>query len=406
VKLLVLALGAFAIGTDLFVIAGILPGVAGDLDTSIPAAGQLVTVFAIAYAVLSPALTVALGRVERRRLLVAALGLFTAANVITAAAPVFPVALMARVAAAAGAGLFTPTATVMAAGMVREELRGRALATITAGLSTAQVVGVPIGIAVGNVASWRATFALISVLGAAAALGVAGFLPRIPAPSTAGLRSRLGVARRPGMMPVLALTSFGLAAGFITFTYLAPVVRHTFGLGPLALSPLTFLFGLLGVGGNLLGGWLADRAGGDRAALVSLLGTVLGLGLFAAAATLAGWVARWEVWSVALTGFVVWGVFGWGLVPAQQHRLLTLAPDAAQVAIALNSVAIYAGITLAGAMGGVAEALSGPAAVTWTATAVALGSLLLGLLTARLRDPQLVARRAGAPVPPADGRAG
>lgn len=382
-KLLLLALGAFAIGTDLFVIAGILPGVAVDLHTSVAAAGQLVTAFAIAYAVSSPLLAAASGKFERKQLLMAALAGFAAANVLAAVAPSYWVVLLARVGAAVSAGMFMPAASALAAGLVPVEQRGRALATITGGLSAAQVLGVPIGIALGGVAGWRATFGLVAAIGAVAALGVAAFLPRLAPAPAAGLRARLEVARRHQVPVILAVTSIGVAGGFTTYTYLAPVVHHTLGVGPPALSPLTFVFGLLGLAGNALGGMMADRIGGARAAAVSLAGVAAGLALLALASILPPGAAPVAVWALALLGFVTWALLGAGLLPAQQHRLVDSAPDAVQVAISLNSMATYVGITAAAALGGAALGAGGAQAVTWTASVVAALGMLLAILTAR-----------------------
>jgi predicted MFS family arabinose efflux permease len=382
-KLTVLALGAFAIGTDLFVIAGILPGVAADLRTSVALAGQLVTVFAIAYALSSPLLAGVTGRVERRRLLVVALAGFATANALAAGAPSYWVLAVARIAAAAGAGMFMPAASALAAGLVPADQRGRALATVIAGLAGAQVVGVPIGIAVGTVVGWRATFGLVAVLGGMSAVGVAAFLPPLATPPAAGLRARLEVATRPQVLMILAATSIALAASFTTFTYLAPVVHHTVGLDARALSPLTLLFGMVGVGGAALGGWMADRFGGARAAAASLAGVTVGVALVALAATLAPGASALTAWALLTVGIVLWALFGSGFTPAQQHGLIGSAPDAVPVAIALNSVAIYVGITLAGALGGAALAIGGPQAVTRVSVALAALGSLLALLNAR-----------------------
>jgi predicted MFS family arabinose efflux permease len=182
---------------------------------------------------------------------------------------------------------------------------------------------------------------------------------------------------------ILAATSIALAASFTTFIYLAPVVRHTVGLDARALSPLTLLFGTVGVGGAALGGWMADRFGGARAAAASLAGATVGLALVALAATLAPGAPALTAWTLLTLGFVLWALFGSGFTPAQQHGLIGSAPDAAPVAIALNSVAIYVGITLAGALGGVALAIGGPQALTRVSVAVAALGSLLALLNAR-----------------------
>ncbi|MDC7337413.1 MFS transporter [Streptomyces lydicus] len=142
-RLLLLALGTFAVGTDSMVMAGILGLVARDLDVSVPAAGQIVTVFALSYAVLAPVLATAAARWPRRRLLLTALTVFTVANALSAVAPTYPILLATRVLAAAGAALYTPTANAVATTLVPPERRGRALATVLGGMTVATALGVP-----------------------------------------------------------------------------------------------------------------------------------------------------------------------------------------------------------------------------------------------------------------------
>ncbi len=172
--LLVLAAGAFAVGTDTFVIAGILPAIAHGVGVSVSWAGALMTGFALTYAVGAPVLSVTFGRLPRRGLLVAALTGFAIANALAAVAPSFALLMVARVVAALAAALFTPTASALAAELAPPGRRGRALAAVAIGLTVAQVAGVPLGSLAGSLLGWRAT---VAVLGAAAAIGTRAALP-------------------------------------------------------------------------------------------------------------------------------------------------------------------------------------------------------------------------------------
>ena len=180
-----LALAAFAIGTEAFVIAGLLPAIAGDLQISVAAAGQLVTAYALTYAIGSPIIAVTLNNMDRRAVLTLALAGFIAGNLLAVVATGFPLLLVSRMLMALGAGLCMPTALGVSVAVASPERRGRAVALVTAGMTVATVVGVPLGTLVGHLFGWRATFVLVALLGAVALTGLFLGLPRgLPKPRT------------------------------------------------------------------------------------------------------------------------------------------------------------------------------------------------------------------------------
>ncbi|MBG6106222.1 putative MFS family arabinose efflux permease [Micromonospora vinacea] len=344
-RVYLLALGSFAIGTDTFVTAGVLPAISGDLHVSVAAAGQLVTIFAVAFAVFAPLAAALLAGVPRRTLLLAALGLFAAANLLSALAPDFTVLLLTRVLAAAGAAAYTPTAAAGAAALVEPERRGRALAVVLGGITAATVLGVPITAYVGMQLAWRATFLVVAGLAVLALVALAVVLPAVPAPPPAGLRARLAVLAHPQVLLAILTTVLYYVGGFVVYTYLAPALSGGTAVTAAALAGFLLVFGVAGLIGNALGGRLTDRAG----AAPVLLG---GLAVFAAALLL----FPAAIGSVAGTTVVlaVWGVSAWALTVPQQHRLMAFAPGAPAVAIGLNSSATFLGIGLSGLVGGVA----------------------------------------------------
>jgi hypothetical protein len=190
-----LALAAFAIGTEAFVIAGLLPVVSADLQISVAATGQLVTAYALAYALGSPILAVAFNNFDRRDVLTLALSGFIAANLLAVASTSFPLLLASRVLMAMGAALCTPTAIGVAVALASPERRGRAVALVTSGITVATVIGVPFGTMVGNQFGWRATFVMVAALGAVALAGVLYGVPRGLPNSTATLGERLWFGR-------------------------------------------------------------------------------------------------------------------------------------------------------------------------------------------------------------------
>ncbi len=342
-RILVLALGTFALGTDSFVLAGILPAIAHDLDVSVAVAGQLLTVFALFYALGSPSLAALTGTISRKRLLIISLSVFTCANVAAALAPTYAVLVVARAVAACSAALYTPTAAAAAAAIAPPEKRGRALALVTAGLTASLVLGVPLGAWIGGSLSWRVTFWVVVALAALATVGIRTLLPDVGSPPNVRLRARIALLAQPSVITALSFTVLGLAGAYTVYTYLAPLLLHETHLTVIGVSAMLLVLGLASVVGNLVGGHAADRWGARRTLVV---GTIL-LGV----ALLVMPLAAPFVMAAGLV-VVVWGVAGWLNGPAQQQRLLTLAPDQPAVILSLNASGLYLGIAIGAAVGG------------------------------------------------------
>ncbi len=341
-RLLVLALGTFAIGTDSYVIAGVLPRVAWTLHVGVAAAGQLVTAYAAVYALLTPVLAATTSRWPRKRVLATGLGVFVAGNVVTAFASSLGLALVGRAIAGLGAASFTPVAGATAVALVAPERRGRALAVVVAGLSGATALGAPLGTWIGNTADWRATLWLVAGLGALAAAGVVLVLPAMPATTSPRLRERLAPLLDPRVTATLATTLLVMFGIFLVYTYLSLVLDRATGRSGVRLAALLSIWGVAATTGNLLSGALVDRLGSRW---------IVGGAIVLAALDFAfmPWTsARFATASLAL---VVWGLAGWGMVVAQQHRLVGLSTLGAPLLLALNSSAIYLAVSTSSATG-------------------------------------------------------
>jgi MFS transporter, DHA1 family, inner membrane transport protein len=367
-RTLILALGTFAVGTDAFVLAGFLPDVAKSLHTSTAGAGQAVTVFAAAYAVASPVVATLTARFPRRLLLVAALVVLAAANAASALAPNLPFLLAARVLAAAGAAGYTPTAGAVSAALVRPEMRGRALSVVVAGLTVATALGVPLGDAVGSVMGWRAALGLVAGLCLLTAIAAAALMPTLPGSAPVPLAARVAALRRPGVATVLPLTALGMAAAYTVYAYAIPAL-HALGIADGATAWILSAYGVGAVAGNLAAGIAADRLGPTR---VLVAGYTLMAASMAAFAVLAATGVHAPLLVVLLA--VVWGASTWCQTPPQQHRLFSAAPAEAPLLMALNASAIYVGIGIGTAAGGLLVA-SGAAKMFTVAALVACGAL-------------------------------
>lgn len=384
-RILVLALGTFAIGTGTFVVTGILGGVSEDLSVSLGAAGYLVTVFAAAYALGSPLLVAATVRVARRRLLSMVLSLFAVANIAAAVAPTFSLLLGTRVLAALGAAVLTPVAGAVAAELAPPEHRGRALSFVVGGLSVAWVIGIPLGTVVGDNYGWRASFLLVAALSAAAALAVGTLLPNVENTSSGtGLASSLAVAKRSGVLVTVTITALGIAAGFVVLTYVRPLLENLTGLSEAGIGWMLLLFGLASVAGTALGGYVADRFGYGRSVVAILV--VLTVSLFCFSLLPAIKISSPLV--VLGTGIVLvtWSVVGFALIPLQQYRLIGVAPEDENEVLSLNASAIYLGQGLGSGLGSLVLGYASLSSLGWAGAVCAATALVMLTLGERPRQ--------------------
>jgi predicted MFS family arabinose efflux permease len=374
-----LALAAFAIGTEAFVIAGLLPVISSDLQISVAATGQLVTAYALAYALGSPILTVAFNNFDRRDVLTLALSGFIAANLLAVASTSFPLLLTSRVLMAMGAALCTPTAIGVAVALASPERRGRAVALVTSGLTVATVIGVPLGTMVGNQFGWRATFMMVAALGAVALAGVLYGVPRGLPNSPATLGERLAVARHPGVLYALATTVLWAIGGFTVFTYLT-IPLQGLGFNAADISLALLIFGSAAAIGNLLGGMLADRFGPSPMAAVGLAAMATALVLLSL--VLKSATPDHARYAVLLLIFG-WAIAGWAFYPAQIASIIRIDPRSSVIALSLNASALYLGFALAAAAGGVVLSILGPTDLGWVGGSSVAASLAVLLFRGR-----------------------
>jgi len=377
-----LALGAFAIGTESFMVAGLLPVLAADLQVSAARAGQLVLLFALSYAIGSPVMAALLARFGRRPLLIASLAAFSALTLAASMAHGFAQLAFARVALGLVAGVFLPTASAVAAAMVSPALRGRALAIVTGGGTVAVALGVPLGAWISGWGGWRTAYLLIAAAAALATLGLALGLPRTlaQAPAAAKRAPAFAVAREPGVLPALLISMLWATGGFSFYTYIALFLSETLGFGAEGASAVFFAIGVAAAIGTAAGGWATDRFGADRMAQGFALMLVLILGGLSFSAQM---LPRGLALPLIVGLSALWGFAGWGFGPAQAVRLIRLAPERAPMTLSLNASAIYLGIAAGSALGGMAIELAGVGTVGWVGAACQFTGLMLLLRAPR-----------------------
>jgi MFS transporter, DHA1 family, inner membrane transport protein len=381
--ILTMALGAFAIGLTEFAVMGLLPQVAADLAVSVPAAGNLVTVYAVGVVVGAPLLTAAGARLPRRTLLLLFMTLFAVGNGLAALAPGFGTLLAARFVAGLPHGAFFGVAALVAADLAGPARRASAVGRLFLGLTIANLVGVPAATVFGGAVGWRPAFALIAAVALVCVGGMALVVPRgTGGGAPAGVRAELAVFRSPAVLLALAMVVLGCGGLFTFSTYIAPMTTEVTGWPPAAVPVQLALLGLGMTAGTFLGGRLADRMDSGRAVTV-VLGAQSAVLLAAVPAVHSPVLAPFAAFAV--------GALSLALVPVVQ----TVVLDAARNAPVLASASMQSGFNIANALGAALGGVvltaglgySAPPAVGAVLAALGVGVAMLARRRASVAQP-------------------
>lgn len=395
VAIYIFSLCTFAFGLSEFVVAGLVSAMAQGLHAPIEAVGAAIAVYAFGAALGAPLLTAMVSHWRDRRILAVAMAVLAVGSLLMSLAPTLPVLLGVRFVVGLAHGVFMAVASDAATRLVGNERAGRAVSVVWIGLTLALALGVPLGTWLGSVWSWRAVFASIAGLALMGLAGLAGFMSapssgsaasgaasgsataaasngtgRAPDNAPAGLRAGLRVLAHPRMLITAGIGVLVSVATFSFFTFVSPYVLQVTGADVQRLSAAMLLFGVFSIGGNLLGGYLADKMAADRAALLALAGLAANL--------LALYLARQVGWAVvALAG--VLGLVFFCIVTVLTLRLLKQAqrdvPGSTAVAAGLNIASFNLGTALGGGLGTVAIATAGLAALPLAGAAVAVAAM-------------------------------
>ena len=375
IALYALAAAAFAIGMAEFVVVGILPAIATDMNVDLPTAGQLVSLYALGVALAAPLLTAATGRIDRRLLSVGLMICFVIANLVAWYASNYTMLLVGRVLAGMVQGVFYSMATVLAANLVAKEKSGHAIAMVFTGLTVALVSGVPLGTFLSELFDWRATFLFISILGLASAVAQWIFLPkRIERPEPAKLIEQLSVIAVPRMLLVFLITCLGYGGAFIAYTYLSEMLQKVTGFTASGVSVVLIFYGIAVTLGNIYCAKLADRKGPIKALVI----------MFAVLSIVLAFIAPSASNPYTMVPLVmVWGAMAFGSIPVLQLYVVQqaekYAPKSVDAASSMNISAFNSGIALGAWVGGIVVAQYDLLATGFAAAVVVASSILLVL---------------------------
>jgi DHA1 family inner membrane transport protein len=376
-RLALLSAATFLVGTNGFVIAGLLPDIAEGLGTTANGVGLSITVYAAVVAVLAPTVATFLVRVPRTALIAIGLVITGVGIALTAVADDLPIFALGRAVAGVGGAGIVPTAVAAAASMVPPARRARAIAVVTLGFTFSTAIGSPLGTAVAHVGGWRLALAAVAGLALLLAVVVAVTVRRIPLPPPMSLARRASVLAVPGILLALGSTVLTITAFNIAYIYSSTFTAQATGGSGVLFAGLLLAYGTGGIVGNQLAGRLTDRYGSRIVGSVLMAVHLLALAVMPLA----------EPSYVALAiVFVVWGVAAFGTGIAVQDRLAAIDPSRAAVSISWYSTGVYVGIALAPILGGWALSGWGASQVPHAAALAVLGAVVffqLGFLTPR-----------------------
>jgi len=349
-KLGLLAAGLFLSGTNAFVIAGLLPNLADEFNSTEASIGYSVTVYALVIAVAAPAASILLARVSRTTLIASGLVLMSAGTLITAITSSVEIFTLGRAVAALGGAVLVPTATAAGPALMPPQRAATAIAFITLGFSLATAVGAPLGTALGASFGWRAPFYIIAILALILAAVVALLVRGVPIPPSSPVLQRLRPLRDI-RVDIGLITTLLLILGFnVVYLFSASVTSEATGNSGSLLAILLFVFGLGGVAGNLAAGPITDRFSARTALTVFL-------GIQAVVLILIAMIGR-TFW-VSIVLFAVWGATALAAPVPVQQRLATINPPTAGLALSWFTSAQYLGIALAPILAASAAGIGG-----------------------------------------------
>ncbi|GAB6259218.1 MULTISPECIES: MFS transporter [Peribacillus] len=343
-RVYLLAIVSFVVGMVELIIGGLLDIVANDLDVSLGQAGFLMTVFSLAFALAAPILLSVTQRVERKRLTLITLVIFLLGNVIAILSPYYSILLFGRIIAASSGSLLIALCLTMVPNIVTEQYRARAIGIVFMGVSASLVLGVPIGLMLGNAFGWRAPFIMISILTLVSMAGVFFFLERMAPKPSIPIRRQLRTLKNRKILFAQA-TSFVMLTGHLTlYGYLTPFLKMKLGLDGTWVSIVYLIFGIAAVVGGGIGGFLADRFGSKR--------TIISVIIFFAVSMLSIPYTTFSL-PLFLILMVIWSMLSWAITPAMQSYLIELSPETSDIQQTLNNSAVHVGIAFGSFIGGI-----------------------------------------------------
>ncbi|WP_025716965.1 MFS transporter [Paenibacillus sp. 1-18] len=374
-KVYILAIVSFLVGTSEYIISGILDQIAITMGITVSAAGQLITVFSLAYAIGTPILMAITAKWDRRKLLLYSLGLFAVANVLSFVLPGFGMFIAARILMALGAGMVVVTALSIAAKIAPAGKQASSIATVTMGFTASLIIGIPVGRMISSAYGWKTVFLGIALTGIVALIVIAMTIPRLKGDQPVPLLQQFALLKKPEVALGLAITFFWLGGYSLVYTYISPYLLNVSGVGEDMLSSVLLAFGIASLIGSKIGGYSADRKGVSFTLFGGMMLHVISLLLLPFAA---------HSLSAVFALLILWSFAAWTTGPTQQYNLVTLVPESSGVMLSLNQSTMQLAMAAGAGIGGVVIGQISLVSITWFGAAgVAIAIVAVYLLSRR-----------------------
>ncbi|PWW38837.1 MULTISPECIES: MFS transporter [Paenibacillus] len=373
-KIYVLALVSFLVGTSEYVIAGILDRISDTMNISLIAAGQLITIFSLIYALGTPIIIALTSRMDRRKLLLYFLGLFVVGNVLAYLLPGYGLFIAARVLMALGAGVVVVTALTVAAKIAPAGKQASSIATVITGFTASLIVGVPLGRMVAAAWDWKLIFAGIAILGVLAMIVIASTIPPSEGEAPVPLKKQLALLKQPRIGFALLVSFFWLGGYSIAYTYISPYLVTVAGMNETVLSSALLAFGIASLIGSKSGGFSADRMGVKRT-------LILGMALHVVSLLMLNITAHSSV--IVFIVLILWSFSAWSSGPTQQYNLVTMAPESSGIMLSLNSSVMQLAMAAGAGIGGIAVSAVSLSSITWIGAAGVVIAMIIIILAYR-----------------------
>ncbi|MEK3708417.1 MFS transporter [Paenibacillus sp. FSL R7-0198] len=369
-KVYVLAIAAFVVGTVELILGGILDLIATDLHLSLAKAGYLISIFSLVYALSAPILLNITARFERKKVYMCTLFVFLISNLISAFSTSFYMLMAGRALGAATGSLIFVLSLTLAARIVEPQYKGRAVGTITMGGSASLILGVPLGIFVGNLAGWREVFMLIAILTAVVMVAIWIAMDRVQPIPAVSLKKQLTALWNPKMLAIHATTLLVLAGHLTLYAYFTPFLQETLGASATMVTFIYMMFGIAAVAGGGIGGMLSDRLHPAKAIVIVLIPFIVSMAVipFSVQLPLIAFLILLSIWSA----------LSWTVTPVQNSLIIKTSPETAETLISTNSGIAHAGIALGTYIGGMVIDHSSILNTGWVGSVL----ILLGLVSA------------------------
>ncbi|MEK0285360.1 MFS transporter [Caldifermentibacillus hisashii] len=355
-KVYILAIASFLVGTSQYIISGILDNISESLGITLAAAGQLITIFSLVYAIFTPVLMAITSRMDKRKLMIYSLGLFVIGNILAFVLPGYGFFIVSRIIMALGAGMVVVTALTIAEKIAPKGKKASAIATVIMGLTASLIIGVPLGRMTSEILGWKAVFGGIALFGLVAMVIISLTIPKIQVEKLTPLNQQLALLKKPKVVLGLAITFFWLGGYSIAYTYLSPYLLNISGVSDKLLSSVLLIFGIASLVGSKFGGFSTDRWG----VRFTLIG---GMILHITMLVLLSIVTHTYVGVLVI--LILWSFAAWSTGPTQQYHLATIEPESSSVLLGLNQSMMQLAMAAGAGIGGIFVERISLTSITW-----------------------------------------